>query len=1197
MVNVPPLLSSTPPPIDFGDDDDDDSGLQTTLHLDDGDEYSSNEFGLVTTNKHITSNNNNNNNNNNSQTHEAELNTKEVPPPDLALIENAKSPVEAFNYHVYHQEMSPPTPPPPTATQQTVQCVEVEREEEEEEEHIPSLKLDSLSLYSSESTASGTASPVAETPAPSSATTAQLTHQVTLEDVSDDDTDEECSPKKPKELYIREGAEDFFAIEVLSTTKEKETKQTDVKGAESQSEKPMAMDDDDSFAEFEEATAAMAPAVIQNVAPTINDNVVVDDDDDDDDFGDFADFSAAPPAPMPAIVAPVTIPNVSEPAHTQPEDGFDDFQEFTSPAHIKNNHDDNDDDDDDDDFGDFSEPPPPLAAVVPPPPPPAPKHLSINERIKPVLEAMFPSTAITQIDETVGHSQLLAQRKPLNFGAIEQAQALNYQWVNSEMRHSLVRSLGIDSRNILFGDKWNSSMPRFAANLSFDPLKPLKTSSTSSNSQTSAATTFSTPVEESQHVQTTFQLEPLDQLTMVANADKINLVNSNYPHHQHYNNYHHQHHHHHNQQQQQQQSNSNHRHNAADNFHLDGNLLLMDLQTNSNSINDNQCNANANANANFNEMHNKSLTHFVTNNNNNHLNTTTSNPNRIKTNTILTAHDALLLMDLRLESTTTTAAPAAKASQIETRAGPANVEKSAASSAQNDCSQLQIEDGFAANSPCDSNALDDTSAGTSAYAAPAAAATLSTALSANGYANDLNGSEQLHQQQQSKQYALSGPTPSPPPPLPQEDIEIIVSNTTSTSTSYALPLKETHIYTPSKSDTAVAKTTTLAPIDFDFEIASAGIIIDETVVKKEYRDVEYKPPIGLDSPNKLNAGVNFEIPPVAVAAAAADQKVPDDDNDDFSEFQSMPAPKASAAAAALPRNGTPTFGEQMILSPAILLPQAIPLAKTAIQWGENALSTINADEMARIEQLFSAQAAKPAPTISATVAKNPPKQQQSEDDEWSDFVSAPVQQEQKQKQLSPIKNIKSVNSLKKPSPTPATTVAKDDDWSDFVSSTPAHPVTVVPSPQFNSGAWQNANFYNNPLSHYQQQQPHHTHSNLVRNSNRSISSNTTTTNNNNNNIKNNSNYNANNNVSGTPQQIHIMHDFSTAPSAQPVHPSIPTYQQQHQRQQFQIGNAKVAPRISLIPDLSFVAPPSAMPTTNAGAFMSALPKPSFSAKK
>lgn len=43
-----------------------------------------------------------------------------------------------------------------------------------------------------------------------------LSHQVTLEDVSDD-SDEECSPKKPKELFIREGAVDFFAIEVLAT--------------------------------------------------------------------------------------------------------------------------------------------------------------------------------------------------------------------------------------------------------------------------------------------------------------------------------------------------------------------------------------------------------------------------------------------------------------------------------------------------------------------------------------------------------------------------------------------------------------------------------------------------------------------------------------------------------------------------------------------------------------------------------------------------------------------------------------------------------------------------------------------------------------------------------------------------------------------------------------------------------------------
>jgi len=48
MVYVPPLLCSTPPPIDFGEEDDD-SGLQSTIHLDEGDEYSN--FGLVSSSK------------------------------------------------------------------------------------------------------------------------------------------------------------------------------------------------------------------------------------------------------------------------------------------------------------------------------------------------------------------------------------------------------------------------------------------------------------------------------------------------------------------------------------------------------------------------------------------------------------------------------------------------------------------------------------------------------------------------------------------------------------------------------------------------------------------------------------------------------------------------------------------------------------------------------------------------------------------------------------------------------------------------------------------------------------------------------------------------------------------------------------------------------------------------------------------
>ncbi|XP_017141092.1 uncharacterized protein LOC108155038 [Drosophila miranda] len=1067
MVNVPPLLCSTPPPIDFGEDDDD-SGLQSTINLDDGDEYPDDDFRLVTSR---------------STGLEAGLNAKEAQsqsqpepqhqsvaisayserPPDLELIENCeiskpsvdaiKQTVEAFNYQVKQSQSLEgydgyqETPPP--LADELEESEEVEEEEANINDNVPSLKLDSLSLYSTESvSASSTLSPVADAdeempPPPTTTTTTTtttkapalapvLSHQVTLEDVSDD-SDEECSPKKPKELFIREGAEDFFAIEVLATppaTATLTSTQTQSQSSFSQLEKPAADADLFNFADsFEEATAqsSVRKDVIQEQQQQ---QQQTNDEDEFYDFGDFDDFSAVPTPTVEAMPPPVQQRKDSleaAPPATAADDGFDDFQEFATPPEG--------DADDDDDFGDFSEPltaPIPIAVAVPPPPPPAAVHLSIDERIKPVLELMFP---LSQESSAANEAKRrpLAQCQTFNFGAIEQAQALDYQWTSSEMRHSLVRSLGIDSRNILFGDKWNASMPRFAANLSFDPLKPLK------------------PLEAT----------PLNSQQSVG-----------------------------------------------------------------------------------------------------------------------------------LEATTATATAAAQTGQTEARAGPSNGEKCVVASS----TETTNFDQGNVNPDINSDRLESTAAPPAAVAA-AAAATLSTALSANGYGHNLNGSEQLHQQQQQQQQQQlqqqphqqqfdlrATSTPSPPPvSAPAVALEELKgSSTTSTPTGFAMPLKETHIYTPSKSDTAVARTTTLAPIDFDYEIAATGIIIDETVVKKEYRDVEYKPPpFGLDSPSRLpssNGTSSFELPTTVNPMA---------EDDDFSDFQSMPA--RTQASLQPPRNGTPTFGEQMILCPAILLPQAIPLAKTTIEWGDNALSSINAEEMARIEDLFSAQS-KP-PTISATVAKQPPQQQQQnqqkqEDDEWSDFVSVPVpQQQQHPQQKQSFSNNNNINSLKKPpSGTGSGPGPKEDDWSDFVSSTP---LAARPSaPQFNSGAWQSANFYNNPLSLYQHQKQTHAHSNLVPKYQHSGSASTNHNNNNNN----------NNNVPARPQQIHIMHDFSTAPSTTGAGSLAAgaTYQQHHQRQQFQIGNAKVAPLISVIPDLSFVAP--ALPT-NGGAFMGSLPKPSFGGKK
>ncbi|XP_015173776.1 PREDICTED: aftiphilin [Polistes dominula] len=59
---------------------------------------------------------------------------------------------------------------------------------------------------------------------------------------------------------------------------------------------------------------------------------------------------------------------------------------------------------------------------------------------------------------------------------VEETNALTYQWSNSTSNNVLLNALGIDSRNILFGPRWNSSVPRFAANLGFTPLEPIKAS-------------------------------------------------------------------------------------------------------------------------------------------------------------------------------------------------------------------------------------------------------------------------------------------------------------------------------------------------------------------------------------------------------------------------------------------------------------------------------------------------------------------------------------------------------------------------------------------------------------------------------------------------------------------------------------------------------------------------------------------------
>ncbi|GAB0088689.1 hypothetical protein DMENIID0001_031530 [Sergentomyia squamirostris] len=140
-------------------------------------------------------------------------------------------------------------------------------------------------------------------------------------------------------------------------------------------------------------------------------------------------------------------------------------------------------DDDDDEFGDFSDfqqPEPTPEAVI--------DTTNFNSQFQSALNIMYPKIEEDKSEEenkievdSIQKNQILEDLRDF-----EKSRALQYQWQNSSSNQSLIRSLGIDSRNILYGGgKWNCSMPRFAANLGFSPLqpKPVAGSSTGSSQQ------------------------------------------------------------------------------------------------------------------------------------------------------------------------------------------------------------------------------------------------------------------------------------------------------------------------------------------------------------------------------------------------------------------------------------------------------------------------------------------------------------------------------------------------------------------------------------------------------------------------------------------------------------------------------------------------------------------------------------------
>ncbi|XP_036223999.2 mucin-17 isoform X2 [Bactrocera oleae] len=1305
---IPPLLCNTPPPIDFGEEDDD-SGLPPTLTLEDEDDYG--DFALGTDINEDTTNAEVSSLPRTPLQFELSSSTTsgftDIPPAleDCGAISLSSSELnnsianedvkttqtqlnEAFNYNVT-QTFSANSTQTTDAIGELKHITNFAEITTKQDSQIEDCNTATNELEIEVKTNFTTINP--KNPPP-------LTGLVVLEDLADDSSDDECyrSPKKSPisptatlESNVDNDSEDFFAIHVLKTppsTKEdtfssladdinknnslnrnnnisNDLPQTESANLNSPEEQE---DDFGDFADFETATNFIKPPdnnglvtsdLITTIVVDSNENVrdivepptdtAIAAEDNEDDFDDFQNFSSAPastptPAVLPIISAPNSLSITAENNNTNPQTEPLKIVSFEPLGKVVESEANSFNNDDDDDFGDFEEasfetPASQFTSATPVVQKQTPTTITANgnigERLGTVLKMMFPTEMTSTADDNELEQTAKVTNKitdTLSFEAIEAAKALEFQWPQSEMRHALIRAIGIDSRNILFGDNWNPSMPRFAANLSFNPLKPMKPQTTNAVPNTTYADADSMQYS----INTSGSAVETDMSSYAKKTDVPDVE-----------------------------------------FDWQGAGLVNPLDGSKGETNTRETEA---------VQPPPSIARLDTPDDEHQSHTTFSNVNISET---LSKNDNEL-----------TASPTRDACPSPLALDNAAYQFTAPESGINSISSSTSASSISNSKPYDNSKTMTT-----------------LRLGANIVVDD--------------------------------DDETVVTST------YAGPLKETHIYTPSKTDLATTVKAGKAavggsePIDFDYEIAAAGIIIDEKVVKKEYRDVEYNPGFSLEVVAEYTSELPIGAPPtlegepsatvLPALQAPVQQQTTEFDTDEFTEFtefQSVPPPpqatvpaadanfatnlpastitsmfpaelnakttlntltpvlptavaKAKEASNTPSRMSSPSIVDNMILSPAILLPQAIPISTSntptskttpTIEWGDST-ANINPAELARIEELFSQpkipaaakdvnslQKTSPLHTyaekhtknnsisISASIAM---KEQDStlNDDYWSEFVSVPVtpqlpsnasrlnnnnnntnininNKSNNNNQLvitpkritdmhinsannsnntirSPRHQQQSINAQPTPTPQQKSTAhasansahisarsnaynsnsnsnSNDDDWSDFVSSTPTpasaptqqqHMASYMPAtnaPQFNSAAWQNANFYNNPLGLYHQQAVMQTRTSPL-----------------------------------TPQQqqlqlqhqIHIMQDFSTAPiTNRPQnavinsnYANINHMQHSNTYSPLQVGSARVAPSISLIPDLGFVAP--ALPVHTA--FVNVLPKTSFNNKK
>uniref|UniRef100_A0A182W2K1 Clathrin_bdg domain-containing protein n=1 Tax=Anopheles minimus TaxID=112268 RepID=A0A182W2K1_9DIPT len=526
---IPPLVCHTPPPIDFdADDDDDDYGSDIpeddVIGIDDrnGTDCPDDDFGDFATvlpgatnldpisTEAVIDN----------ETVEltsipvAEDGTKGIfparlgsdSPPSLILPPNEYSEASVdetagngvededdIDFQPFGSPSQPPEPPPEDSISLPSLHFDADVSKSEEDDHVPAQPNATSSTSSGSGIETEVDLPVA---AAADRTTPVIQECGRFDDNTENDfTDFTTASNERSSVVLEIPTANDVSFELDDFAQLESTPSADSNFVSQQSRADFATFDAD-FSKFDSFQASF-PATIDDAVP--------------------AKTPVEETKSMP-IIEQTSVSKLHDPQ--PPEDEFDDFQEFatfseqpiatvstrfvekadvtnkaesnaeSSIAIVENVKQDNgvgskaandtsnvEDDGDDDDFGEFSDF---KQSETVDKPAASPICTFSMDNVHKLLEAMFPSVLPELLSTDTGQQTAVVNNNIPNSKLHSQLQdfdntnALTYQHGKSSSSKTLVTALGIDSRNIMYGPKWNSSMPRFAANLSFNPLEPLK---------------------------------------------------------------------------------------------------------------------------------------------------------------------------------------------------------------------------------------------------------------------------------------------------------------------------------------------------------------------------------------------------------------------------------------------------------------------------------------------------------------------------------------------------------------------------------------------------------------------------------------------------------------------------------------------------------------------------------------------------